>query len=332
MIPYNPHPHSRHSMHRRAKGNDYRARRIYMITMTKAAGVRNFSRLTGEPQYPPGHPLAPKVQLLAAGRIIAEQLLRIKEINSDLEIYDSVIMPDHIHFIVHVKEVIKRHLGKYLGMFKVRITQELRKLDPVMASTGASTFEENYHDRILLKRGQLDIMKKYIRDNPRRLLIKQKYPYFFQRLLGVNIGGELYDCYGNPFLLQNPDKQQVMVRSAWSDKDFDEHKRRWLAYVSHGAILVSPFISSREKIVRDEALNMGGSVIIIRKERFPERYKPEKRYFELCSEGRLLLICKHGAAEYSPELRRNEAMDMNGIAKRIADIATEKIIFTAPRR
>lgn len=332
MVPYNPHPRSRHSMHRRAKSNDYRARRIYMITMTKAAGVRNFSRLTGEPQYPTGHPFAPEVQLLAAGRIIEEQLSRIKEINSGLEIYDSVIMPDHIHFIVHVKEVIKHHLGKYLGMFKIRITHELWKLDSAMAANRASTFVDNYHDRILLKRGQLDIMKKYIRDNPRRLLTKQKYPYFFQRLLGVNIDGELYDCYGNPFLLQNPDKQQIMVRSAWSDRDFNEHKRRWLTYVSHGAILVSPFISHREKMVRDEALDMGGSVIVIRKERFPERYKPEKRYFELCCEGRLLLICLHEAADYSPELRRSEAMDMNGIARRMADIAAEKIVFTAPKR
>lgn len=291
MVPYNPHPRSRHSMHRRAKSNDYRARRIYMITMTKAAGVKNFSRLTGEPQYPTGHPFAPEVQLLAAGRIIEEQLSRI-----------------------------------------IKITHELWKLDSAMAANRASTFVDNYHDRILLKRGQLDIMKKYIRDNPRRLLTKQKYPYFFQRLLGVNIDGELYDCYGNPFLLQNPDKQQIMVRSAWSDRDFNEHKRRWLTYVSHGAILVSPFISHREKMVRDEALDMGGSVIVIRKERFPERYKPEKRYFELCCEGRLLLICRHEAADYSPELRRSEAMDMNGIARRMADIAAEKIVFTAPKR
>lgn len=332
MLPYNPHPRSRHSMHRRAKGNDYRARRIYMITMTKAESVRNFSRLTGDPGYPAGHPLAPKVEHLEAGRIIEEQFIRIKDVDSRLNIYDSIIMPDHIHFIVHVKEVLNRHLGKYLGIFKTRISKELWKLDPVMDASCTGAFRENYHDRILLKRGQLDIMKKYIRDNPRRLLIKQKYPYFFQRLIGVNIGGELYDCYGNPFLLQNPDKQQVMVRSAWSDKDFNEHKRRWLAYVSHGAILVSPFISSREKMVRDEALDMGGSVIVIRKERFPERYKPEKKFFELCCEGRLLLICRHEAAEYSPQLSRSEAMDMNGIAKRIADIVTEKIVFTAPRK
>lgn len=333
MPPNSEHPLSRHSMKRRSKANDYRARRIYMITFTKAAGIPEFGRLSGDPSYPHNHPMAPRVIVSDLGNAINSAIMSIDEINEHLEIIRHVIMPDHVHFIVNVKAPIARHLGKYLALLKTKITKAMWALYPYTAELKASAFDRNFHDRILLKRGQLNVMKKYVADNPRRLAVKRKYPEFFRRLMGVRIGEDLYDCYGNPFLLQMHDKMAVKVRSFWSDQDFHEHLARWMAMVYNGAVLVSPFISAREKIVRDEALEAGGSVIILCDEAFPDRFKPPGREFELCQQGRLLLIHPHALPDRGDRhMTREIAETLNRASARIASLTTEPMTFVSKRQ
>lgn len=321
------HP-GRHSMKRRSRRNDYRGKRIYMITMTKHPEAPWFGNLTGNPHIAPGQPGAPGIELLPFGKKIDMAILKIWAIDSSIETISRIVMPDHIHFIVFVKEPIERHVGKIFGIFKHNITKTMWKLFQELGEKRISCFEENYNDRILLKRGQLETMKKYIADNPRRLAIKRLYPDFFRRLISVRIGERCFNCYGNPFLLQCPDKMAIKVRSRWSDQEFEEHRRRWMAYCERGAIAVSPFISAREKRIRDEVIDMGGSLIVIRKENFPARFKPSGREFELCSEGRLLLICDPAALDHDRSLFREEALRMNSFAEMIAGIASESIVFS----
>lgn len=316
-----------HRMTRRSKRNNYLERRIYMITLTAARGIPKFGELTGDPRIPSEHSGSPYVVLTELGKRIDDIFNNIEEIHSDLKILERVIMPDHIHFIVWVTNPLSRHLGKYIGKLKTRITQALWRLYPALKQNEVSTFASNYHDRILLKRNQLTTLKKYIADNPRRLAIKQLYSDFFRRIIGVEINGEKFNCYGNVFLLMKPDKMPIKVRSAWSDQDFEEHESRWIGMARNGAIGVSPFISKREKIIREKLIDMEQNLIIVKKENFPDRFKPQGREFELCSEGRLLLICPCDSKDHDRGLARAEANELNRIARLIAETDCSRLCF-----
>ena len=71
------------------------------------------------------------------------------------------------------------------------------------------------------------------------------------------------------------------------------------------------------------AIDAGANLIIIRNEGFEERFKPSGLEFELCSEGRLLLL-----APWPDKLRRSvvtraEALEMNALAAKIADLPAD---------
>lgn len=86
---------------------------------------------------------------------------------------------------------------------------------------------------------------------------------------------------------------------------------------SHG-VLVSPFISPREKEWEKRGIEEGAGVILITREVFRERFKPSGRLFDLCADGRLLLIST-GKSVSDEKLTRQEALAMNELAERIAD-------------
>lgn len=90
-------------------GHDYKSRCIYHITMTKASGVPAFSRIAGSP----GQPIVERSQI---GRIIEQQIRNFPHLCSALKVLQYVIMPDHIHFAIFVREQLPKALGSYIGM------------------------------------------------------------------------------------------------------------------------------------------------------------------------------------------------------------------------
>ena len=100
---------------------------------------------------------------------------------------------------------------------------------------------EGINDRIVFDQEQLDILIRYIADNPRRLLIKRLYPDLFRRNLSVNINGDVVDCVGNMFLLRKP-LMAVHVRRKWSAGEVEAYKARCIEAALNGVVLISPFI------------------------------------------------------------------------------------------
>lgn len=301
MIPYKPiNPRNT----RRARWHNYRSRSLYMITVTKRKATPFFCSIEGSPQLP-------IVELTPIGKIIAQQLLELQSNFKHLEIFDYVIMPDHIHFIVYFHQDTDYHLGKVIGSFKGACSRHLRDL------TGEETdsvFCDGFHDRILFKPGQLEIVKRYIADNPRRLLIKRRFPDLFTRKLKISINGESFEAIGNIFLLRNPLIEQVRVSREFSEERHRENDLRWRLTIEEGGVLVSPFISPKEKVYRDLAVENGGLVIQLEENGFGERYKPSGRFFELCAEGRLLLIAPMVHHYSQVVMTREMALHLNSLA------------------
>ena len=179
-------------------------------------------------------------------------------------------------------------------------------------------FEEGYNDKILMHEGQLDNWKAYLDDNPRRLLMKRQKPQLFTVLHGMEVAGHHCQIVGNRFLLDIPDKMEVIVHRRYTDEENARLREEWLACGERGGVLVSAAIAPKEKEVLREAMNRGYRIILLRENGFPKLYKPAGEAFDACSEGLLLQISPWEFHMERKTITRAQCLELNAMAERIA--------------
>jgi hypothetical protein len=228
-----------------------------------------------------------------------------------------VIMPEHIHFVLFITEDSDVHLGDIIKHLKVESLQAsiARKVTPELPAI----FEELYHDRILIKRGQLQRLLGYVSDNPRRRMERMRYPDFHHRCLVSDEKGRAYEAYGNIHLLEDPDIEAVRVSSHYSEKELQRRKRLWLRTIQNSGVLASPFISEAEKRVRDWACSNGGRLILLDTNSFGKNYAPKEPLHTLCSEGRLLIIAPTDYCHHHVKPTRADCLRLNDLASAVAE-------------
>ena len=155
---------TKHSMLRRCRGWDYRQPCINQITLvladrkSKALGrlvIQGQSLEAAASSY---------IALTPAGEAVKSEFLRIGEHHPEIKPLFIQVMPDHVHFIIHVTTPMARPVGQAIAGFKAGSSK---------AAIGkGGLWAEGFQDTILLHEGQLDAMFAYLRDNPRRLAVK----------------------------------------------------------------------------------------------------------------------------------------------------------------
>lgn len=258
--------------------HDYKSRCIYHITICKAPECTDFCRILGSLEQP-------KIERSRIGQIIESQILNFPKLCSSLQPLQYVIMPDHIHFALYAREYLPRVLGSYIGMMKVKCGQLIRMEFPLLEHV----FTPDFHDRYLRPYHRLSTIIEYIRQNPYRLLVRRFNPDYFNRINNIEIGGSLWQAYGNLQLLDNPFKAPVVIHRSDSELVKANKHRRWKHLTENGGVLVSPFISPEEKSVRRQCEQINGKIILVSNAPFGEREKPSAHDFELCAKGRLLI-------------------------------------------
>ena len=179
---------------------------------------------------------------------------------------------------------------------------------PVASASGNSRrplFEEGYHDRIIKRPGMLENIKRYMSDNPLRAIMRRELPHLLERRLHLRVGTHDYAAFGCLFLLKRAEKEQVFYHRRDRDTGqptektakFRENYARQLAEARQGVVLVSPSISTPEKLVIDKAIDEGLPVIQLHKEPISQYWKPERRRFEACCRGSLLILVPWGLDE-----------------------------------
>lgn len=223
-------------------------------------------------------------------------------------------MPAHLHILLRITERSPKALGYYIS----NLTGAIRREWKAITGYEYPLFEKGYNDRIIHPQRSLDAIFRYIRENPHRLAARKMYPTFFRRVYNIIISGKSYQSYGNQFLLRNPFKEQVIVHRS-DDEDTRRRMRALWHYTAvNGGVLVSPFISPAEKVIRDEAIQAGGRIIHITHTPFPDRYKPNASEFDLCCQGRLLILAPTVPTSIvtssSDTISRAQCLDMNTLA------------------
>ncbi len=159
-----------------------------------------------------------------------------------------------------------------------------------------SLFEPNYNDHILMRDGQLENWKRYLRDNPRRLMMRREYPNLFQRALCITIDGIRYSAFGNMLLLRQPEKHQVFFHRKTDGIPTEqtafwkEERQRLISAAKSGDVLVNPGISECEKRIKNITLQQALRLIHVQSEPIGRYWKPERSRFEACAAGTLLIL------------------------------------------
>jgi len=212
-------------------------------------------------------------------------------------------MPDHLHLIVRINEPLPKgkHLGIIIGAFKGGVSRAWWELDATVPSASAvesrpPLFEPNYNDHILMRDGQLENWKRYLRDNPFRYMMRVEYPDLFQRAMCVRIGSMRFSVFGNMLLLRQPEKHQVFFHRRTNgvpteETDFwNTERERLMAAANSGNVLVTPGISECEKRIKNMALAQKLRLIHVQAEPIGRYWKPERSRFEACAHGSLLVL------------------------------------------
>lgn len=137
----------------RFRGYDYSRGATLFITIVTVPRMMVFGRVVDE-----------SVELNDCG-LAAEETFRLEmKRNPALNVMAFVIMPDHVHFMIHVRAGTHeplRQIGQFVANFKRWTKYKVEKLG--VAGFG---WQENYHDWICLSREAMDVVAKYIRNNP----------------------------------------------------------------------------------------------------------------------------------------------------------------------
>jgi REP element-mobilizing transposase RayT len=298
-------------MLRRCFNHDYRDPFFYMVTVTTHQrhpwfGVCENNACT----------------LSADGLLVRDLWHRIPRDYPKITLSTLCIMPDHLHGIVRVTERMEQPVGVPIRAFKSQCTSALRDRHGDAALT---LWNPGYNDRIVWRRGSLRAYTRYILDNPRRYCLKQAHPDLFRTVAGLQHpalpSGPRWDGYGNRFLLDRPEKLALRVSRKATVSEIKALREEVLEEAAQGAVIVSPFISPGERAIATAILAAAaGDVILLKPEGFPPDFKPNGRYFDLCVQGRLLVLARPvDAVHGSTPLTRETCLALNAACAHIAN-------------
>ena len=170
-------------------------------------------------------------------------------------------------------------------------------------------------------------MMQYVKMNPERLATKRLFPGFFRVQNDVEIAGRKYAAVGNIALLQAEHYQPVHVRRTMveaADYGDMEPLRNYMngcvLAARRGTVMVSPFISPKEKEVLAVLLKEKHPIIVLSDNGFGEYYKPSAGLFDAVAEGRMLILSPWQNNPDTRHITREECVALNQMAEEIAQI------------
>lgn len=176
-----------------------------------------------------------------------------------------------------------------------------------------------YTDGILGRKGQLENWFAYLRDNPRRLLMKRLHPEFFRVQRNVKVGTYEFSAIGNRYLLMHPVRLQVQCSRRLTETEIVQQKQHFLALAKRGAVLVSPSISPGEKAIMRAAFDAGCPLILLQENGFTDLAKPGGARFDACAEGRLLILAPWEHHNQRLAIKRNQCLSLNEMARVVCE-------------
>ena len=190
---------------------------------------------------------------------------------------------------------------------------------PEEAGANCALFAKGYNDLILRSFDELPVWQNYLRDNPRRLLLKRARPEWLRPFFGLQIGSHTYNGIGNRLLLTASKRKTVLVSRRLTDSMIEEEIARYLELAKQGTVLVSAAISPGEKRVMRAVFDAGYPTIVIMQNGFTSMSKPHGRQFDACASGALLMLSPWEHHNEKQKITAVQCRQMNLMALEICE-------------
>jgi hypothetical protein len=168
-------------------------------------------------------------------------------------------------------------------------------------------------------------MIHYVQLNPQRLATKRLMPGFFRVQENIVIAGRRYAAVGNILLLQAAHFATVHVRHNLVDMAAQGNNQPLRDYMNgcvvdarKGTVMVSPFISPKEKDIQNVLLKEQHPFIVLADNGFRDYYKPSAHLFDAVAEGRVLIISPWDYEAGKRHITRADCVALNAMADEIA--------------
>ena len=188
-------------------------------------------------------------------------------------------------------------------------------------------FREVPFIRPMSRRGQLQAMIRYVQLNPQRLATKRLMPGFFRVQEGIVIKGRTYAAVGNVALLQAECFAPVHVRRTMVEaaghgdtQPLRDYMNGCVLSARQGTVMVSPFISPKEKDVQAVLLSEEHPFIVLADNGFRDYYKPQASLFDAVAAGRVLIFSPWPYDAGKRHISRADCVALNTMAEEIASI------------
>ena len=181
-------------------------------------------------------------------------------------------------------------------------------------------FEPNYNDLICKSYDMLPTLINYVKDNPRRLLMKHSHPEYLRPFFDLHLGSHIYSGIGNLALLRAPHRLAVRVSRRNNETQLQEELHRYMSAAQSGTVLISPAISPGEKRVMRTAFDAKFPTVVIMENGFTPLSKPHGEQFYACAEGRLLMLSPWPHHNDRQKITAQQCQAMNLMALELATL------------
>ena len=315
----------------RLPGFDYKRPFYYMVTVKRAAGG-------GSAKQPPFSKIEQgKIEANAITRAFKEVIEHFHETWYCIEpIWCYVIMPDHLHLLIKIRDIDKRVSLAVLVRQLIKLLEKsarsagewglrnspLQNRSGVMGAAEQSLqrrqssgdiavlqtaalqpfFAFEWHDWIVKKKGQLDAFIRYIRENPARAWARRINRQYFSQVRRVAFAGREWFAYGNTALLELPVIEPFKCSRKWAHggPEWREAVAR-AGRIGPGGAGAGTFMSPCEKACGNAIFNAGGAIIMLNPEGFGERWHPTRNKEALCAKGRMLFLSLYEPSAARPD-------------------------------
>ena len=272
---------------RRFKGYDYSRGAVFFITFCVAGRKPLFGSVSGD-----------KVVLSPLGLAALETIERETRRNPGLRLYAWVIMPDHVHLRIYVCPGLADPLaavGAFVGNVKRWTTWRAKQLGIALA------WEQNYYDRLCVSREIIELVDKYIANNPLK----------WSLMHGPNPPLKVIEPFDSPLLPESEwwtavgasgfldgrcKLASIQLSRSILPGEVAAVVARCLTAVEKGYILVSTFISPAEQALKRALVARGAPMVRVVPDALATVYRPKEDEPGQFAAGRLLLLSRVAAA------------------------------------